>query len=540
MRETRYYQTEAHDAVFSALKRNIKHQLLVMATGTGKTKTAVDIVKKFNSVLWITHNIELIEQSSIALLSEYLSMEVPFLEENISARGGIVSVLTSKVPADDFTQTIRDSIGLIKEDTLITDKKFTIASIQTLWRRLNLIPPDTFDVVVVDEAHHAGAATWTRTLNHFTPKLRLGLTATPWRAVDDLSLDDLFEEIVYEYPIEKGIKDGYLSKPFAIKVATSANLDNVHMAGSDFNQKELSDKVNTPERNNLIVTKYLEYGAGRPFIAFCCNVEHTIDLCRHFTERGVKANFLVGDKNLSPDRIGVIKSFKSQNFINGEAEGLINCMIATEGFDFANTACVIQASPTKSKTKFYQMIGRGLRNKSEAFVEKFGQNCLVLDIVDNTTKHRVITCASEDDQRDLEDKIFISDVDRQKIRDVVAARERMVRIADRKEDERVELFKIPRVKVLFGNRSDDPLNPGQKQWLKMNNYDTVNISYNRHQFLTLFFASPAPESDIQILRDNGYSISDPVTIGEAVEAKKQIAARAAKANTIRLQKEGKL
>lgn len=506
-----YYQSEAKIAVEKALEQGITEQLLVMATGTGKTRTAVDICTSYKKILWIAHNIELIEQSAIALLHTDSCQPKSYFEDRFKEEGGIVNVMKG---TSDFCKSIQAILGIIKEDNLIIDRRICVASIQTLWRRLDQIPPDSFDVVVIDEAHHSGAPSYMKTIQHFKPKLRLGLTATPWRQVDDTTLDDLFQKIVYEYPIEKAIKDGYLCKPDAIKVKTSANLDKVHTIGSDFNQKELGEKVNTPERNNLIVSKYLEYAKGRPFVAFCCNVEHTIDLHDTFAERGVKVRYVVGDKELCPNRQEIISAFKSQD-IDNEAEGLINCMIATEGFDYIDAGCVILASPTKSKTKFYQTIGRGLRLKSSKFTSKFGQNCIILDVVDNTTKHAIVNCATEDNLRSLEDKIFMSDVDKQKIRDAVAARERMVTIVDRKEDERVELFRLPGIKAKdFGDASRNPASAGAILWLRANGFDTVNTTYTDHQFKSLLFASKASDEDVQFLKDNGYDVSGYVSFGQ--------------------------
>ncbi len=513
--ETRYYQTEAELAVFNALKRSVKNQLLVMATGSGKTRCGVNIVKNFSKILWITHNIELIEQSSIALISEELDYSKEYVEYNLNIRGGIQQLLRSKIVNNEFSKQIKDSIGIIKEDLMITDKRFTVASIQTLCKRLDQLDPELFDVIIVDEAHHAGATTWTNTLNHFNPVLRLGLTATPWRAEDDMSLDELFEEIVYEYPIEKGIRDGFLSKPDAVKVKTSANLDKVHTVGSDFNQKELSEKVNTPERNYLIVNKYLEYAKGRPFIAFCCNVQHTIDLCEAFNEKGVKARFVVGDKKITLDRKKEIKEFKNQKFVDGEYEGLINCMIATEGFDFENIGCVINAAPTKSKTKFYQMIGRGLRLKSFEFVKMFAQNCIILDIVDNTTRHRLINCESEDMLRELDDKIFISEINRQKLRDAKMKREMMVTIVDRDKDEIIELFPLPKVKTIGSSRLIERAPDKMIERVKRLGFDTEHILYTKLMCAEILSNLPANEADIEKIKGLGYNVSNGVTIAEA-------------------------
>lgn len=522
MNESRYYQIDATIASQERLKCGVKTQMVVAATGTGKSKIGTDIAKPFKSVLWLAHNIELIEQSSINLLSEELNYTKEFLESEIKARGGLISLLKSK-EADSFSDEIKANLGIVKEDLLITDKRITVASVQTIWRRLNQIPYNAFDIVVVDECHHAGATTWSMTLNHFKPELRIGFTATPWRAADDMTLDDLFEEIVYEYPIAKGIQDGHLCKPDAIKVKTSASLDKVNTSGSDFNQKELSERVNTLERNNLIVNKYIEYAKGRPFIAFCCNVEHTIDLCEAFNEKGVKSSYVVGDKDLTRDRKGIINAFKSQDFINGEAEGLINCMIATEGFDMVNVGCVILACPTKSRTKFYQTIGRGLRKKTKEFVDKFGQNCIILDVVDNTTKHRLVNCENEDALLPLEEKLFISDINRQKIRDAIAKREQMVNVVARDKDEIIELFPLPKPpKFKMTARHLEPATEEQLKGIQRFGYPIENVSYTKWQIQQIFLSQMAGKNDVDDVAKAGFDVSNGVTLLEVSLVKQSL------------------
>lgn len=510
--ESRYYQLEAKEASIKALLRNVTTQMIVAATGTGKSKIGVDIAKDYSKVLWLTHNIELIEQSSINLLSEELGLDKEYLENEVASRNGLMAIFRTKKD-DAFTLMIKANIGIIKEELQITDKRITIASIQTIWRRLDSIPENTFDLIIVDECHHAGAPTWKMVLEYFKTKLRLGLTATPWRSEDDLSLDYLFEEIVYEYSIQRGIKDGFLCKPKAIRVKTSANLDTVHTRGGDFNQNELREKINTPQRNYLIVDKYIEHAKGRPFIAFCVDVQHTVDLCEAFNEKGVKANFVVGDKLLTPDRQAIIRAFKAQGYTKEEAEGLINCMIATEGFDFANIGCVILACPTKSKTKFYQMLGRGLRLKDVYFVSLFGQNCVILDIVDNTTKHRTITCDSEDALLPVEARIFLSDEHRQKLIDAKEKRERMIEVQNREQDEIFELFPIPKVPRF--KRSDKPATEPQLKLIKHLGYDVENEFYTYNMIQDILLSQPASKQDFDNITSAGYDTSRGLSIVEA-------------------------
>ena len=498
-KELRPYQQKSIDAIHSALKRGVKNMALILPTGSGKTFTAVKAVKDMGKILFICHTEEIIDQGAKALSKE-----------------------------------IGCSVGLIKADVFDIEHKVVMASAQTLHRRLSRLSPDTFDVIVADECDLFGAVSFSKSLNYFNPKLRLGLTATFMRN-DNLSLDDLFDEIVYEYSLKDAVRDGYLTKPIVIKLKTSSNLDDVHTLAGEFNAKELTQKVNVPERNYAIADAYLKYGEGRQFIAFCCDVQHAIDLSEAFNEKGVSCGYVVGDKDLTPDRKGTLESYTS-----GELTGLTNCMILSVGWNFDDVGVEIMACPTKSKRKYIQQLGRGFRLKSAKFLEKWKQNIIIIDVVDGTSKHILINTDELDQDLPIDEKLFISDENRAKIKNAIAKREAMMNSIDRKEDEIIELFPLPKIKVVFGNHSNEPIHEGQKSWLKLKGYDVENTTYNRHQFNTLYFNSAADKQSIEDVRSCGYDMSNGATMGQIVEAKKQILARDAKANTLRLKQQGKL
>lgn len=471
-KQLRPYQIKSIDAIHYALNKGVKKMALVLPTGAGKTFTAVQAISGLGRILWLGHTEELLDQSANVLRNEF-----------------------------------ECEVGLIKADKFDIDHKVVMASPQTLHRRLHLLEKDYFDVIVADECDLFGSVTFRQGIEHFTPKLLLGLTATFMRN-DNLSLYDIFDEVVYEYSIQNAVRDGYLTKPIAIKVKTSANLDDVHTLGGEFNNKELTQKVNVPERNYQIVNKYIEYGQGRQFIAFCTDVQHTIDLCEAFTEKGIDCKYVVGDKELTLDRKGVIAQFK-----NEEVLGLTNCNILVAGFDHPDVGVMIMAAPTKSKRRFFQQFGRGMRLKSKSFVSKFAQNIIILDIVDGTTKHKLVNCDSIDSELELQDKIFISDQNREKLMDAKAKREALMNVVERKEDEVFELFPIPKIPKF--KRSTDPATPAQLMRIKMLGHDIENITYTQAHVNDIFMNQPASQSDIQVLAEAGYDTSRGITIIEA-------------------------
>lgn len=531
-KEVRYYQNEALLAVNSSLAAGIKNQLLVMATGTGKTKTAVDIIKNRGRVLWCTHTQELITQSAIALLSEMELMPYNELLKIINGHGDIVELLRAEsgtgMFADVNHNAITSQIGVIKADLFDINKPVVIASMQTLWRRLDKIPPDHFDVVVVDEAHYAGANTWVKSLNYLDCKLRLGLTATPYRT-DGMLMGDIFDKIVYEYPIDKAIGDGYLCEIDAVKVKTNCNLDKVNTVAGELNQGQLEEVINTPERNNLIVEKYLQYCSGRQFLAFCVDVKHAMDLCKAFQEKGVMADFVVGDETLTTDRKGTISKFKK-----GDLVGITNVMVLTAGFDHPNTGAVLMCCPTKSLTKFLQQVGRATRLKDKGYVTRFGQNCIVLDFIDSTSKHRLVNTWELDKQKHPNDRTFVTKENKLKL---IADRERRMQVADLKKDVRVNLLKLPKVKISDSIRMQEPATEKQINWIKSLGYDVVNINYTKAMCSEIISALPAKEWQINKLANAGYDVSQGVTISEYNMAILEIETQQAKENTEKLKKE---
>lgn len=320
-KQLRPYQEEGIAAVFNELNNGVKSQLLVNATGLGKTFQAVQILNnpRFSKVLWLTHNEELISQSSLAILREEFDDNSLFQE--IDQKGGFIAYLDSldgKAPMDLFDglthqeTKVKGHLGIIKQHRLDLDCKIVVASIQTIVRRLDKIPSNTFDLIVVDEAHMSIATTWSKVCNYFSPQLLLGLTATPVRS-DGMSLSNLFDKIVFERDIKFGIDNGYLCEIDAVRVKTDLDIDSVRTTAGELNSKDLENLVNTPNRNNLIVDKYLEYGSGRQALAFCVDVKHAMDLAQVFNNRGINASFVVGDESLCPDRKARVDLFRSKD-----------------------------------------------------------------------------------------------------------------------------------------------------------------------------------------------------------------------------------
>lgn len=338
----RPHQREAQEAVFSRLAAGVTRQLIEAATGTGKTFTAVNIAQHFNRVLFLVHRQELLHQTVRAF--------------------------------QDAGHALED-IGVIWQGRQEIGKRFVIGMIQTVHARLSGIPPQQFECVILDECHHATSPTNRQVIEHFTPRLRLGLSATPERA-DGAPLNDLFDEISYSLGIREAIERQLLVRPLAIQTRTKLSLEQVRIRGGDFLDGELQAALDNEERNNLIVQKWIEHAANRKTLVFAAGIAHSESLAAAFQAEGIAAEHIYGN---DPERAAKLKDFSF-----GDLQVLTNAMLLTTGFDQPDVSAIIFARPTKSRPLYAQMLGRGLQlseNKTD---------CTVLDFVDNT-KHSIIT-----------------------------------------------------------------------------------------------------------------------------------------------------
>lgn len=490
----RPYQQEVICKVEDALSNGVPKQLVVMATGLGKTFTAVKIVERlgFKKVLWVTHTEELISQSGIAFLKDKFDDDFASYVEQI---GFLEWVEGNNCTFGKYEN--RFNMGAIKSSVMKLEGEVVVASAQTLYRRLDKISDDYFDCIIVDEAHLFAAATFVKPLDYFKPKLLLGLTATPHR-MDNLQLGNIFDQITYEYNIGNGIKDGYLCELEGIRIKTDLSLDNVRTTAGELNQKDLSNEVNIPKRNRLVVDSYVKYASGRQGIFFCVDVQHAVDLSEMFNEIGIKCKPVVGDEDITPERKQTIKDFKE-----GRLQVLTNCQILTTGFDYPELGVIGNAAPTKSLTKYMQSVGRGTRLKNKEYIDKFGQNCIILDFVDNTSRHKLINTWELDKVKNLEDRVFVTEAGRKKI---LEEREKRATKIDSlfKKDERISLLPLPEKRNFNSDRMKEAATPAQLKWIKDLGFDTENNTFTKKMCNDIISMEPCSKKEIEYLKSKGY------------------------------------
>lgn len=354
--QLRPYQRDCLENIRAKYRAGRRRILVALPTGTGKTVVFAQLPTFFQMkkrMLVLAHRQELIDQA----------------------------VEKFRVVAPDLAVGVEQSARRATPDARVV-----VASVPTLGRgdteRLLQLNPEDFYVIVIDEAHHAVAATYRRVLDHFrvfepdSRRLVVGFTATPRRG-DKQSLAKVFEEIAFARSLPEMIRDGFLSPIRGWRVRTDVELDHVRVRRGDFVEGELAHAVDTPERNRVVVDAYGELAARRRAIVFAAGVEHAQRLAEAFEASGTRAAAVWGAMG-GEERARTLRRFRE-----GALEVLTNCNVLTEGYDEPRVDCVIMARPTKSQLLYAQMVGRGTRLHPDK------SDLVVIDIVDNSRRHRL-------------------------------------------------------------------------------------------------------------------------------------------------------
>lgn len=343
--ELRPYQETARQKVQEEWEEGKKRTLLVLPTGTGKTivfsKIIEDRVKKGERVLVIAHRGELLEQASDKL---YKSTGL-------------------KTATEKAEQT---SLGSFY--------RVVVGSVQTLQRekRLNQFPPEYFDTIVIDEAHHAISDGYQRVLQHFEDANVLGVTATPDRG-DMRNLGSYFESLAYEYSLPEAIKSGYLSPIKALTIPLKLDLSNVKQQAGDFSTKDLGTALDPYLEQ--IAEEMKKQCFDRKTVVFLPLVKTSQKFRDILNKHGFKAAEVNGE---STDREQVLKDYEE-----GKYNVLCNSMLLTEGWDCPSVDCVIVLRPTKVRALYSQMVGRGTR------LAPGKKELLLLDFLWHTERHEL-------------------------------------------------------------------------------------------------------------------------------------------------------
>ena len=341
----RPYQDEARKAVHAEWDDGRNKTLLVLPTGTGKTvvfaKLAEDQVRAGERTLILAHRGELLEQAA----------------DKIGKVTGL-KCATEKAAESCLNSWCRITVGSVQ--SLMQDK------------RLKNFPADYFGTIIIDEAHHATTDGYLRILEHFPNAHVLGVTATPDRG-DQKNLGKVFESLAYEYTLPQAIKDGYLVPIKALTIPLKLDISSVQTQGGDFKVGDL-DTALDPYLYG-IADEMLNTCAGRKTVVFLPLIKTSQKFCGILNAKGFRAAEVNGT---SADRKQILVDFE-----NGKYNVLCNSMLLTEGWDCPSVDCVIVLRPTKVRSLYCQMVGRGTRPAPNK------KDLLLLDFLWHTSRHEL-------------------------------------------------------------------------------------------------------------------------------------------------------
>lgn len=347
--ELRSYQQKAKKEIFESWDE-VDNVMFQMPTGTGKTRLFTSIISDINKysiqrreavkILIIAHRTELINQIGESLDRYHVG-------HNFIAGG---RERTHNYPV-------------------------FVASIQTITNAHNIKQAKKLNVqfVIIDEAHHALAASYKKLWEMYPKAKRLGVTATPWR-MNHQSFLDLFDKLVMSMPIKDFIKQGYLApyKYFSLRVDSyiQKTIDGIELDSfGEYKESSMEEKMDIGSIRAQLLDSYLSLAKGKKGIIYAINIVHARHICNEYQKAGYKA-VCIDSKTPTVEREEFVVKFR-----NNEIDIIVNVDIFSEGFDCPDIEFIQLARPTCSLVKYLQQVGRGLRINANK------QNCIILDNV---------------------------------------------------------------------------------------------------------------------------------------------------------------
>ena len=389
--ELRPYQQEAKDSIFEQWE-SVDKTLLVLPTGCGKTivfaKVAEECVRRGKRVLIMAHRGELLEQASDKIYK---------------------------------TTGLRCAVEKAEETCLGSWFRIVVGSVQSLQRekRLSRFPDDYFDAIIIDEAHHCISDGYQKVLKYFSGAKVLGVTATPDRG-DMQNLGQYFETLAYEYTLPKAIREGYLSPIKALTIPLKLDLSGVGIQAGDFKSGEIATALDPYLEQ--IADEMENYCKDRKTVVFLPLIKTSQKFRDILNAHGFQAAEVNGN---SDDRAEILEAFD-----RGDYNVLCNSMLLTEGWDCPSVDCIIVLRPTKVRSLYSQMVGRGTR------LYPGKTHLLLLDFLWHTERHELchpanLICDNEEVAQKMTENmeeaagcpVDIEEAEKQASEDVVAQRE---------------------------------------------------------------------------------------------------------------------
>lgn len=357
-----------------------KRALLISATGTGKTYASAFAMRElgFRRVLFLVHRGQLARQ-------------------------------TRKSYEKVFANTV--SMGLVGAGYHEYEADYVFATVQTLNRDEHLLQyaKDAFDCIVLDEAHHVPADTYRKIMDHFTPKLWLGMTATPDKRDDNVEGRNVYEifnyQIAYEIRLQQAMEENLLC-PFHYFGITDLSMIGDEESARDFNMLTSDERV----RHIVNQADYYGYSGDKvKGLIFCSNIKETEELSAKFNQiinpatgknfRTVALNGSASEQERQDafERLAMNEDESSED--RQPLDYIFSVEILNEGVDIVEVNQVIMLRPTQSPIVFIQQLGRGLRKASGK------EYVVILDFIGNYNNNFMIPIALSGDRTYNKDNI---------------------------------------------------------------------------------------------------------------------------------------
>ena len=331
------HQKQIIDKLIAVREKGLNRNLIVAATGTGKTvisafdyRLFVETHPNSHKILFIAHRKEILVQAQMTYRS--VLQDANFSELWVGQQRPMNGIDNLFISVQTFN-TKYDEI-------------------------FNTLPTDYYDYIVIDEAHHLAADSYRNIITHFTPQLLIGLTATPER-MDGISLlPDFGNQISAEIRLPMALDEGLLT-PFqylCISDNTDLRAEDL-MQGNKYIATKLTEKLCNQERVGLIINKlhyYLPDETKCKALGFCASKEHARYMAEQFNASGLNADYLTSDRDSEREQL-------NRELAKGKINYLFVVDIFNEGVDIPEVDVVLFLRPTESLTIFLQQLGRGLR-----------------------------------------------------------------------------------------------------------------------------------------------------------------------------------
>lgn len=331
-------QQLALSALEETMEQGYDKSLAVLATGLGKTYLAAFFANKFTRVLFIAHRDEILQQ----------------------AKNAFANVHPSK------------SSGFFNANEKDMESDFVFASVYTLGQKYHLekFSRDAFDLIVIDEFHHAVAQTYSRVIDYFQPQFLLGITATPVR-MDNEDVYSLCDgNVAIQIHFLDAIARKWLSPFHYYGIRDEIDYSQIKWLGNHYDEEELLKGQLQDRVIEKVFNEWMKYKQSKT-IAFCSSIKQAQFLSFYFQSRGINADVLTGSHSRT-DRKNLIRTFT-----NGDLEIIFTVDLFNEGVDIPSVDTLLFVRPTESIAVFTQQIGRGLR------IAEGKSHCVIIDCIGN-------------------------------------------------------------------------------------------------------------------------------------------------------------